>query len=194
MESSKGSLRFDEFPTSMSDATPSKRSARNTPIGLRKRKTVRVSLPASLQEGRHARTPPSAFPFLRITMSKSRRACGLVPHSRTFDGSKSSIKSQRQAQRSRERLGASLASVCGSRGSRLIPQDVRTTRASGSFKCRLGACQGRAGLRHPFSDSCLIVAGRPHSCPNAPPLFHSLTARLPYGARYGKGTRRMGDS
>jgi len=101
MESSKGSLRFDEFPTSMSDATPSKRSARNTPIGLRKRKTVRVSLPATLQEGRHARTPPSAFPFLRITMSKSRRACGLVPHSRTFDGSKSSIKSQRQAQRSR---------------------------------------------------------------------------------------------
>src|SRR5262249_1887739 len=49
MESSKGSLRFDEFPTSMSDATPSKRSARNTPIGLRKRKTVRVSLPATLR-------------------------------------------------------------------------------------------------------------------------------------------------
>ena len=27
-------------------------------------------------EGRHARTPPSAFPFLHITMSKSRSGCG----------------------------------------------------------------------------------------------------------------------
>jgi hypothetical protein len=87
------------------------RSARNTPIGLWKRKTVRVSSPALSWEGRHARTPPSAFPFLRITMSKSRWACGWVPHSRTFDGSKSSIKSQRQPQRSREKLGACSASV-----------------------------------------------------------------------------------
>src|SRR5262249_13192051 len=145
MESSRGSLRFDEFPTSMSDATPFEKGARATRLlayeNARPSESRRQPL---LLEGRHARTPPSAFPFLRITMSKSRRACGLVPHSRTFDGSKSSIKSQRQAQRSRERLGASLASVCGSRGSRLISQDVRTTRASRSFKCRLGPCQGRA--------------------------------------------------
>src|SRR5262249_1476816 len=114
MESSRGSLRFDEFPTSMSDATPFEKGARATRLlayeNARPSESRRQPL---LLEGRHARTPPSAFPFLRITMSKSRRACGLVPHSRTFDGSKSSIKSQRQAQRSRERLGASLASVCG---------------------------------------------------------------------------------
>jgi hypothetical protein len=142
MESSKGSLRFDEFPTSMSDATPSKRSARNTPIGLRKRKTVRVSLPATLQEGRHARTPPSAFPFLRITMSKSRRACGLVPHSRTFDGSKSSIKSQRQPQRSRGRLGATL----------LLSVD----RAVASNPA---GCEQPARVAHLSADSELVKAG-----------------------------------
>jgi len=102
MESSKGSLRFDEFPTSMSDATPSKRSARNTPIGLRKRKTVRVSLPATLQEGRHARTPPSAFPFLRYHNVKEPVGVRRVPHSRTFDGTKYSIKSQRQPRAPRE--------------------------------------------------------------------------------------------
>ena len=35
--------------------------------------TVRVSMPA-LKKDRHARTPPPAFPFLHITMSKSRRS------------------------------------------------------------------------------------------------------------------------
>jgi hypothetical protein len=176
MESSRGSLRFDEFPTSMSDATPSKRSARNTPIGLRKRKTVRVSLPASLSR---AGAQDSAVCVSLSSYHNVKEPPGVwhkVPHSRTFDGSKSSIKSQRQPQLSREILGACFASACGSRGSRLIPQDVRTTRASRSFKCRLGACQGR-GRPSLLSDSCLIVAVRPHSCPNAPPLFHSLTAR-----------------
>lgn len=47
-----------------------------------------------------ARTPPPAFPFLRITMSKSRSDPKAMPRARTPDGSKSPIRSQRQPQSS----------------------------------------------------------------------------------------------
>jgi hypothetical protein len=69
--SSRGSLRFDEFPTSMKPRKSRRICAQHAYWLLEKRKTVRVSTPAS-EEDRHARTPPSAFPFLHITMSKSR--------------------------------------------------------------------------------------------------------------------------
>ena len=42
----------------------------NTPIGFLKTQD-RQSLDAGPKRDRHARTPPSAFPFLHITMSKS---------------------------------------------------------------------------------------------------------------------------
>jgi hypothetical protein len=74
MESSRGSLRFDEFPTNMKRRNSFAGSARNTPIGFMKTQDRQSLVASLLREGWHARTPPSAFPFLPITMSKSRRA------------------------------------------------------------------------------------------------------------------------
>jgi len=55
-------------------------------------------LPALLG-GPAARTPPSAFPFLQITMSKSHREDRRDAASRTPNGSKSPTGSQRQPHR-----------------------------------------------------------------------------------------------
>jgi len=72
MESSRWSLRFDEFPTSMK---PRHRRWRATRLLASWKTQDRQSLDAGPKRNRHARTPPSAFPFLRITMSKSRWQC-----------------------------------------------------------------------------------------------------------------------
>jgi len=74
------------------------------------------------KRGEHARTPPSAFPFLHITMSKSRWTWS-EPHARTPDGSKSSIRSQRQSKLC-EKSRASSASVRRIARSRSIPQEA----------------------------------------------------------------------
>jgi hypothetical protein len=177
MESSRGSLRFDEFPTNMKRRKSFEKDRAQHAYWLTKTQDRQSLVASPLSRSRLARTPPSAFPFLRITMSKSRWACGWVPHSRTFDGSKSSIKSQRQPQRSRERLGACFASVCGSRGSRLIPQDVQTTRARRSFKERVGACQGRAGAATTVFQFLLDRGREATFLPECAATLQSLTAR-----------------
>ena len=72
MESSRGSLRFDEFPTSMKRRKSRRICVQHAYWHFRKHR-YRQSLDADPpKRGRHARTPPPAFPFLQITMSKSR--------------------------------------------------------------------------------------------------------------------------
>src|SRR6476619_7851556 len=95
--SSKGSLRFDEFPTSMK-TTQSFSGSRATRLLAYENARPSESRCSPLLQDEHARTPPPAFPFLHITMSKSRWACSGQPHSRTKDGSKYTISSQRQPQ------------------------------------------------------------------------------------------------
>jgi len=90
----------------------------------------RQSLVASPVTGRHARTPPSAFPFLHITMSKSHRAAADAT-SRTPNGSKSPIRSQRQPQRILRRTQVLLRFCPRIARSRIVPQEVGTTRAKG---------------------------------------------------------------
>jgi hypothetical protein len=116
--SSKGSLRFDEFPTSMK-ATQSFSGPRATRLLAYENARPSESRCSPLR-GEHARIPPSAFPFLHITMSKSRWACSGEPHSRTPDGSKSPIWSQRQSKRP-EKTRANSASVRKDRAVAFIP-------------------------------------------------------------------------
>jgi len=78
MESSKGSLRFDEFPTSMK-ATQSLEGSRATRLLAYENARPSESRRQPTEMDRHARTPPSAFPFLHITMSKSLESCGRLP-------------------------------------------------------------------------------------------------------------------
>src|SRR4029079_14513737 len=82
----------------------------------------RQSLVASPVTGRHARTPPSTFPFLHITMSKSHRAVADAP-SRTPNGSKSPIRSQRQPQRILRRTQVLLRFCPRIARSRIVPQE-----------------------------------------------------------------------
>jgi hypothetical protein len=119
--SSKGSLRFDEFPTSMK-ATQSFWDHAQHAYWLLENARPSESRRPPLLQGEHARTPPSAFPFLHITMSKSRWTWS-EPHARTPNGSKSSIRSQRQSKLF-EKTRASPASVRRIARSRSVPQEA----------------------------------------------------------------------
>src|SRR4029077_18946154 len=112
--SSKGSLRFDEFPRSM-NATQSFSGSRATRLLAYENARPSESRCSPFLRDEHAKTPPPAFPFLHITMSKSRWACSGEPHSRTPNGSKSPIWSQQQSERPLEKTRVSSASVRKSR-------------------------------------------------------------------------------
>ena len=126
--------------------------------------------------GRHARTPPSAFPFLHITMSKSRRERGkLPPPEPPMEANPpSGVNDSRSAPRRTQALLRFYPRIARSR---TVPQEVGTTRAKDLFKQRSPACQGPGNRCPVFSLFRLIVTLGPHSCPNAPPLSVSLTAR-----------------
>ena len=135
MESSKGSLRFDEFPTSMK-ATQSFSGSRATRLLAYENARPSESRCSPLLQDEHARTPPPAFPFLHITMSKSRWSCSGVPHSRTPDGSKSPIWSQRQSEWA-EKTRANSASVRKDRAVAFSPAGDASNPAR-LFDLRLG--------------------------------------------------------
>lgn len=113
--SSKGSLRFDEFPTSMK-ATQSFSGSRATRLLAYENARPSESRCSPFLRDEHARTPPPAFPFLRITMSKSRSDPKAMPRARTPDGSKSPIRSQRQPQSPETNSGLDPLLSEGSRG------------------------------------------------------------------------------
>ena len=138
--SSKGSLRFDEFPTSMK-ATQSFSGSRATRLLAYENARPSESRCSPFLRDEHARTPPPAFPFLQITMSKSRWACSGEPHSRTPDGSKSPIWSQRQSKRPSRRPEQAPPLSERITRSRLVPQVLRATRAKCVDKCRRFRCQ-----------------------------------------------------
>ena len=138
--SSKGSLRFDEFPTSMK-TTQSLSGSRATRLLAYENARPSESRCSPFLRDEHARTPPPAFPFLQITMSKSRWAGSEVPHSRTPDGSKSPTWSQRQSKRPSRRPEQAPPLSERIARSRLVPQVLRATRAKCVDKCRCFRCQ-----------------------------------------------------
>jgi len=166
--SSKGSLRFDEFPTSMK-ATQSFSGSRATRLLAYENARPSESRCSPFLRDEHARTPPPAFPFLHITMSKSRWACSGEPHSRTPDGSKSPIWSQRQSKRP-EKTRANSASVRKDRAVASNPAGDASNPARGfdlRFGIRLVKGRPRKAVKSFFSG---FVITRPHSCPIAPTL------------------------
>ena len=110
--------------------------------------------------GRHARTPPSAFPFLHITMSKSRSGCGRchlpnprwkqIPHQESTTAAAS------------PETNSGLLRFCPRIArSRIVPQEVGTTRAKSSFKEPPPQCQGlgnRGGGLVAFPSDCDLQA------------------------------------
>ena len=166
-ESSKGSLRFDEFPTSMKrrnpfgsratrllayeNARPSESRCQPCDRPARKDSAVRVSLSSY----HNVKEPPGVWQ---------------VATSRTPDGSKSPIRSQRQPMRLPRRISGLLRFCPRIARSRIVPQEVGTTRAKRSFKEPLPQCQGLGNRSGPISLFRLIVTLRPHSCLNAWPI------------------------
>ena len=166
--SSKGSLRFDEFPTSMK-ATQSFSGSRATRLLAYENARPSKSRCSPLLQDEHARTPPPAFPFLHITMSKSRWACSGEPHSRTPDGSKSPIWSQRQSE-CPEKTRANSASV---RKDRAVAFSLAgdASNPARSVHLRLGIRLVKGRPRKAVKSFFLsLVITRPHSCPIAPTL------------------------
>ena len=123
-----------------------------------------------LLRSRLARTPPPAFPFLRITMSKSRskarpRATVPNPQWKQIPHLESTTAADAPS-----RTQVLLRFCPRIARPRMVPQEVGTTRAKASFKERPLPCQG-VGNRDPrLTLFRAIVTLRPHSCPNAPPL------------------------
>ncbi len=158
MESSEGSLRFDEFPTNMK---------RRTPFGERATRLLAYenARPSESRcrplRGRHARTPPSAFPFLHITMSKSRstaRPTATLPNPRW----KQIPHLESTTAGYRPRRTQALIRFCPRIArSRIVPQEVGTTRAKPSFRQRPLPCQGagnRGGRPGTFPGDCDLEA------------------------------------
>ena len=153
--SSKGSLRFDEFPTSMKrrnpfgsratrllayeNARPSESRCQPLKRRLaRKDSAVRVSLSSN----HNVKEPSEARRFAT---------------SRTPDGSKSTIRSQRQPQRLPRVTRSNSAPVRRIARSRIVPQEVGATRAKHSSKRGPSPCQEVAN-RFPPLFVFLIVA------------------------------------
>ena len=138
-ESFQGVAAFDEFPTNVA-RRKSVRSARNTPIGLKTQTTVRVSSPAPKKPARKdsaACVSLSSYHNVKEPFESAAKR----RNSRTPDGSKSPIRSQRQPQ-SPEPAQVLLRFCPRIARSRIVPQEVGTTRAKGSFKQRPPPCQG----------------------------------------------------
>lgn len=155
---SKGSLRFDEFPTNMK---------RRTPFGGRATRLLAYenARPSESRRrplrSRHARTPPSAFPFLHITMSKSRsnaRPRATCPNPRW----KQIPHLESTTAGNRPRRAQVLIRFCPRIArSRIVPQEVGTTRAKPSFRQWPMPCQGagnRDGRPRIFPGACDLEA------------------------------------
>jgi hypothetical protein len=163
--SSKGSLRFDEFPTSMK-ATQSFSGLRATRLLAYENARPSESRCSPLR-GEHARTPPSAFPFLHITMSKSRWACSRatlpnprwkqIPHLES-----TTVEASREDR-------ANSASVRKDRAVAFSPAGDASPRAvhlRSGFRLVKGC--PRKAVKSFFLG---FVITRPHSCPIAPTVF-----------------------
>src|SRR5262245_17188025 len=97
-------------------------------------------------------------------MSKSRWACSGEPHSRTHDGSKSPILSQRQSKRL-EKTRANSASVRKDRAVAFNPAGDASNPARGP-DLRLGILVVKGRPRKAVKSFFLgLVTTRPHSCP-----------------------------
>ena len=158
----------------MSDAR-SLRDPRATRLLARKRKTVRVSSPAPKKP---ARKDSAVCVSLSSNHNVKEPAGGgqLPPPEPPMEANPPlGVNDRRSVNLS---LTQALLRFCPRIArSRMIPQDEETTRAKRSFKQRTLACQGGGNPRRPVSFFRAIVTLRPHSCPNAPPLSISLTAR-----------------
>ena len=175
MESSRGSLRFDEFPTSMSDARSFWGIRVQHAYWLRKRKTVRVSSPAPKKPARK----DSAVCVSLSSYHNVKEPVGgrrMPPPEPPMEANPPlGVNDRRSVNPS---LAQALLRFCPRIArSRIVPQDEETTRAKRSFKQPALACQGPGNLGGPDSFFQTIVTFRPHSCLNAPPLSTSLTAR-----------------
>src|SRR5262245_48547072 len=166
--SSKGSLRFDEFPTSMK-ATQSFSGSRATRLLAYENARVSESRCSPLLQGEPQGLRRLRFPFFIITMSKSWWARSGEPHSRTPNGSKSPIWSQRQPERP-EKTRANSASVRKDRAVAFsLAGDASNPARSDDLRLGIRLVKGcpRKAVKSFFSG---FVITRPHSCPIAPTL------------------------
>jgi hypothetical protein len=143
MESSRGSLRFDEFPTNMKrrDSCYGARATRLLAYENARPSESRRQ-PSPVRTGTQGLRRPR-FPFF---VSQCQRAGGRaagcrIPEPLREANPPSRVNDNRSVPEKNSVL-APLLSLWIAR-SRLIPQDVRTTRARRLFKERLGPCQGR---------------------------------------------------
>jgi len=108
---------------------------------LEKRKTVRVSTPnlfrGSARKDSAVRVSLSSYHNIKEPVAEQPK-----PHSRTHNGSKSPIESQRQPRCLPSRTRAFPASVRWIARSRIVPQEVGSTRANWVSRDYAGRCQG----------------------------------------------------
>jgi hypothetical protein len=175
MESSRGSLRFDEFPTSMK-ATQSLWIARNTPIGFRKRKTVRVSFASPLARAGRKDSAVRVSLSSYHNVKEPSRPRQIDAGSRTPNGSKSSIGSQRQPQRLPRVTRSNSAPVRRIARPHMVPQEVGATRAKSSFKSGPFPCQGAGNLFSALVAFHLDRGIEATFLPECVVTMHSLTA------------------
>lgn len=140
---------------------------------------VRVLLPSSL--GRTNRKDPAVCVSLS-SYYNVKEPVGLQPkpQSRTHDGSKSPILSQRQSKPLEKSRGEPRFCPLGIARSRLVPQSCEQPAREGYLSSGLRNVKGAsprnlASLPSVFCS--VVVTARPHSCPNARPDFYLLTAR-----------------
>ncbi len=145
------------------------RIARNTPIGVLKTQDRQSLVCQPSFEGRPQGLRRPRFPFFK---SQCQRALGRTADaaSRTPNGSKSAIRSQRQPHRRPGMARFNSAPVRRIARSRIVPQEVRATRARGSFKGGPFPCQGQdqsfsslfafhldRGLKATFLPKCVVT-------------------------------------
>ena len=120
--------------------------------------------------GEHARTPPSAFPFLHITMSKSPWACSgsHTPEPPMEANPPSGVNDSRRVPREDP---SNLTSVRKSRAVAYNPAGDASNPAR-LPDLRLGPRLVKRWARQNLSSRLCsgLVLSRPHSCPIAPPL------------------------
>jgi len=146
MESSRGSLRFDEFPTNMKRRNPFRDRAQHA-YWLQKTQDRQSLICQPSLEGRPQGLRRPRFPFF---ISQCQRALEIAADavSRTPNGSKFTIRSQRQPHRLLGMAQSNSAPVRRIARSRIVPQEVGATRAKHSLKIGHFACQG-VGNRFP---------------------------------------------
>lgn len=146
--------------------------------------TVRVSSPAPKKPARKdsaACVSLSSYHNVKEPFEKR----GRLPHSEPPMEANPPIGVNDSRSVSRDELRSCSASVRGSRGRVWSRRKWEQPARRGYLSSDPSLVKGWVTVRPCFAFFPVIVTFRPHSCLNAPPIWFSLTAREPYGARYG---------